>query len=144
MSLVTDVWCCITNIGLIFGQCSVTCDSGIVTRQVVCVHYHQQINENYCDPEGRPAHEQECNMPPCLPVYRQIPKTNYHPRHFPELDYPPLHKGHHPQKNINQWSHPSVSGYQWRTGPWGTVSKLLKFINYAYNSAWSVVFSYLF
>ncbi|KYO47658.1 A disintegrin and metalloproteinase with thrombospondin motifs 4 [Alligator mississippiensis] len=105
-----------------WSPCSVTCDSGIVTRQVVCVHYHQQINENYCDPEGRPAHEQECNMPPCLPVYRQIPKTNYHPRHFPELDYPPLHKGHHPQKNINQWSHPSVSGYQWRTGPWGTCS----------------------
>ncbi|XP_043404916.1 A disintegrin and metalloproteinase with thrombospondin motifs 20 isoform X2 [Chelonia mydas] len=105
-----------------WSPCTVTCDNGIATRQVVCVNYHQQIDENYCDPESRPSKEQECNMPPCLPVYRHIPKMHDHPSHFPELDYPPIHRGHHPQDNVNQWSHPSVGGNQWRTGPWGACS----------------------
>uniref|UniRef100_A0A8C8RHX3 ADAM metallopeptidase with thrombospondin type 1 motif 20 n=1 Tax=Pelusios castaneus TaxID=367368 RepID=A0A8C8RHX3_9SAUR len=105
-----------------WSPCTVTCDNGIATRQVVCVNYHQQIDENYCDPESRPSEEQECNMPPCLPVYRHIPKMHDHPSHYPELDYPPIHKGHNPQDNGNQWSHPSVGGNQWRTGPWGACS----------------------
>ncbi|XP_053880611.1 A disintegrin and metalloproteinase with thrombospondin motifs 20 isoform X2 [Malaclemys terrapin pileata] len=105
-----------------WSPCTVTCDNGITKRQVVCVNYHQQIDENYCDPESRPSNEQECNMPPCLPVYRHIPKIHDHPSHFPELDYPPIHRGHHPQDNVNQWSHPSVGGNQWRTGPWGACS----------------------
>uniref|UniRef100_A0A674K035 ADAM metallopeptidase with thrombospondin type 1 motif 20 n=1 Tax=Terrapene triunguis TaxID=2587831 RepID=A0A674K035_9SAUR len=105
-----------------WSPCTVTCDNGITTRQVVCVNYHQQIDENYCDPESRPSNEQECNMPPCLPIYRHIPKIHDHPSHFPELDYPPIHRGHHPQDNVNQWSHPSVGGNQWRTGPWGACS----------------------
>ncbi|XP_038235081.1 A disintegrin and metalloproteinase with thrombospondin motifs 20 isoform X3 [Dermochelys coriacea] len=105
-----------------WSPCTVTCDNGIATRQVVCVNYHQQIDENYCDPESRPSKEQECNMPPCLPVYRHIPKMHDHPSHFPELDYPPIHRGHHPPDNVNQWSHPSVGGNQWRTGPWGACS----------------------
>uniref|UniRef100_A0A663MXA9 ADAM metallopeptidase with thrombospondin type 1 motif 20 n=1 Tax=Athene cunicularia TaxID=194338 RepID=A0A663MXA9_ATHCN len=96
-----------------------TCDSGIVTRQVICVNYHQQINENYCDPEGRPSKEQECNMPPCPPVYHHIPNIHDHPSNFPEIGYLPIH---HPQDNINQWNRPSVGGYQWRTGPWGACS----------------------
>ncbi|XP_067420282.1 A disintegrin and metalloproteinase with thrombospondin motifs 20 isoform X3 [Emydura macquarii macquarii] len=105
-----------------WSPCTVTCDNGIATRQVVCVNYHQQIDENYCDPESRPSKEQECNMPPCLPDYRHIPKMYDHPSHYPELDYPPIHKGHNPQDNVNQWSHPSVGGNQWRTGPWGACS----------------------
>lgn len=120
MSLVISYQCSVTNIGLIFGQCTVTCDSGIITRQVICVNYHQQINENYCDPEGRPSTEQECNMPPCPAVYH-TPKIHEHPSHFPEAGYPPIH---HPLDNTNQWNHPSVGGYQWRTGPWGAVRKL--------------------
>lgn len=120
MSLVISYQCSVTNIGLIFGQCTVTCDSGIITRQVICVNYHQQINENYCDPEGRPSKEQECNMPPCPAVYH-TPKIHEHPSHFPEAGYPPIH---HPLDNTNQWNHPSVGGYQWRTGPWGAVRKL--------------------
>uniref|UniRef100_G1NB35 ADAM metallopeptidase with thrombospondin type 1 motif 20 n=1 Tax=Meleagris gallopavo TaxID=9103 RepID=G1NB35_MELGA len=110
--------CSVTNIGLIFGQCTVTCDSGIITRQVICVNYHQQINENYCDPESRPSKEQECNMPPCSPVYH-TPKIHEHPSHFPEAGYPSIH---HPLDNMNQWNHPSGGGYQWRTGPWGACS----------------------
>uniref|UniRef100_A0A8B9M7D3 Peptidase M12B domain-containing protein n=1 Tax=Accipiter nisus TaxID=211598 RepID=A0A8B9M7D3_9AVES len=102
-----------------WSPCTVTCDSGIVTRQVICVNYHQQINENYCDPEGRPSKEQECNMPPCPPVYHHIPKMHDHPSHFPETGHLPIH---HPQGNINQWNRPSVGGYQWRTGPWGACS----------------------
>ncbi|XP_014726621.1 PREDICTED: A disintegrin and metalloproteinase with thrombospondin motifs 20 [Sturnus vulgaris] len=102
-----------------WSPCTVTCDSGIVTRQVICVNYHQQINENYCDPESRPPNEQECNMPPCPPVYHHVPKTHDHPSHSPEIGYLPIHP---PQDNLNQWNHPSVGGYQWRTGPWGACS----------------------
>lgn len=116
--MVINYQCSVTNFGFIFGQCTVTCGSGIVTRQVICVNYHQQVNENYCDPESRPSKEQECNMPPCPPIYHHIPKTHDHPSHFPEIGYLPVH---HPQDNINQWNRPSMGGYQWRTGPWGAV-----------------------
>ncbi|KAH0616617.1 hypothetical protein JD844_027870 [Phrynosoma platyrhinos] len=70
------------------GLCTVTCGNGIVTREVVCVNHHQQIDENYCDPEGHPAKEQECNMPPCQPDYRHILDIHEHPSH---QDYPPIH-----------------------------------------------------
>lgn len=113
MSLVINYQCSVTNVGLIFGQCTVTCDSGIITRQVVCVNYHQQINENYCDPEGQPPNEQECNMPPCPVVYHRVPKPDDHPSRFPNIGYFPIH---HPQDNMG--------GYQWRTGPWGAVRNL--------------------
>ncbi|XP_027312774.1 A disintegrin and metalloproteinase with thrombospondin motifs 20 isoform X1 [Anas platyrhynchos] len=102
-----------------WSPCTVTCDSGTVTRQVICVNYHQQINENYCDPEGRPSKERECNMPPCPPVYHHTPRIHDRPSNFPEIGYLPIH---HPQDNTNQWNHPSVGGYQWRTGPWGACS----------------------
>ncbi|XP_051651320.1 A disintegrin and metalloproteinase with thrombospondin motifs 20 isoform X1 [Manacus candei] len=102
-----------------WSPCTVTCDSGIATRQVFCVNYNQQINENFCDPEGRPSKEQECNMPPCPRVYHHMPKMHDPPSHFPETGYLPIH---HPQDNLNQWNHPSVGGYQWRTGPWGACS----------------------
>uniref|UniRef100_A0A8C6NFY1 Uncharacterized protein n=1 Tax=Melopsittacus undulatus TaxID=13146 RepID=A0A8C6NFY1_MELUD len=102
-----------------WSPCTVTCDSGTVTRQVICVNYHQQIDENYCDPESRPSKEQECNMPSCPPVYHHIPKAHDHPSRFPEIGYLPVH---HPQGDINQWNRPSMGGYQWRTGPWGACS----------------------
>ncbi|XP_053114058.1 A disintegrin and metalloproteinase with thrombospondin motifs 20 isoform X2 [Hemicordylus capensis] len=104
-----------------WSPCPVTCDNGIVTRQVVCVNHHQQIDENYCDPEGRPAKEQECNMPPCQPVYRHIPDINEHPSHL-DQDFPPIHKVHHSQDNVNPRNHHSARGNQWRTGPWGACS----------------------
>lgn len=113
---------CHINVGLIFGQCTVTCGNGIVTRQVVCVNHHQQIDENYCDPEGRPAKEQECNMPSCQPVYR-----HEYPGHLIDQDYPSIHKVHHSQDNTRNL--PSPGGNQWRTGPWGAVSKLLFILN---------------
>uniref|UniRef100_A0A8D0GRT1 ADAM metallopeptidase with thrombospondin type 1 motif 20 n=1 Tax=Sphenodon punctatus TaxID=8508 RepID=A0A8D0GRT1_SPHPU len=59
-----------------WSPCTVTCGNGVITREVICVNYHQQIDENYCDPEGRPSKEQECNVPPCLPIYRHIPKIH--------------------------------------------------------------------
>lgn len=97
-----------------------------MTRQVICVNYHQQINENYCDPEGRPAKEQECSMPSCPPVYRHVAKIHDHPSHFPEVGYLPIHPS---RDNLNQWNRPSAGGYQWRTGPWGAVRNFLEYIN---------------
>ncbi|XP_077790786.1 A disintegrin and metalloproteinase with thrombospondin motifs 20 isoform X1 [Podarcis muralis] len=102
-----------------WSPCTVTCGNGIVTRQVVCVNHHQQIDENYCDPEGHPAKEQECNMPPCQPVYHHNPDTREHPNH---QDYPPIHKVHHSHDNVNSRNHHSPQGNQWRTGPWGACS----------------------
>uniref|UniRef100_A0ACB8FPN3 Uncharacterized protein n=1 Tax=Sphaerodactylus townsendi TaxID=933632 RepID=A0ACB8FPN3_9SAUR len=91
--------------------CTVTCGNGIVTRQVVCVNHHQQIDENYCDPEGRPAKEQECKMPPCHHEY---------PGYLVDQDYPSVLKVQHSQDNAG--NHPSPGGNQWRTGPWGACS----------------------
>ncbi|KAM6437992.1 A disintegrin and metalloproteinase with thrombospondin motifs 20 [Liasis olivaceus] len=99
--------------------CTVTCGNGIVTRQVVCVNHHQQIDENYCDPEGHPAKEQECNMPPCQPVYHYNPDLHEGPSH---QDYSPTEKVHHSQDHVNSKNHHSPSGNQWRTGPWGACS----------------------
>nr|XP_056702477.1 A disintegrin and metalloproteinase with thrombospondin motifs 20 [Euleptes europaea] len=98
-----------------WSPCTVTCGNGIVTRQVVCVNHHQQIDENYCDPEGRPAKEQECNMPPCRPVYHHD-----YPGHLVDQDYPSIHKVQHSQDSAR--NHPSPGGNQWRTGPWGACS----------------------
>uniref|UniRef100_A0A8D2ISN2 ADAM metallopeptidase with thrombospondin type 1 motif 20 n=1 Tax=Varanus komodoensis TaxID=61221 RepID=A0A8D2ISN2_VARKO len=97
-----------------WSPCTVTCGNGIVTRQVVCVNHHQQIDENYCDPEGQPAKEQECSMPPCQPVYRHALDIHEHPSH---QDYSPIHKVHHLHD-----THHSPQGNQWRTGPWGACS----------------------
>ncbi|XP_077194718.1 A disintegrin and metalloproteinase with thrombospondin motifs 20 isoform X4 [Paroedura picta] len=98
-----------------WSPCTVTCGNGIVARQVVCVNHHQQIDENYCDPEGRPAKEQECNMPTCQPVYR-----HEYPGHLIDQDYPSIHKIHHSQDNTRNL--PSPGRNQWRTGPWGACS----------------------
>ncbi|XP_054845182.1 A disintegrin and metalloproteinase with thrombospondin motifs 20 [Eublepharis macularius] len=98
-----------------WSPCTVTCGNGIVTRQVVCVNHHQQIDENYCDPEGRPAKEQECNMPSCQPVYGPE-----YPSHSVDQDYPSVHKVQHSQDSAR--NHLSAGGNQWRTGPWGACS----------------------
>uniref|UniRef100_A0A803TLW5 ADAM metallopeptidase with thrombospondin type 1 motif 20 n=1 Tax=Anolis carolinensis TaxID=28377 RepID=A0A803TLW5_ANOCA len=103
-----------------WSPCTVTCGNGIVTREFVCVNHHQQIDENYCDPEGHPAKEQECNMPPCQPVYHRIPDKHEHPNH---QDYPPINKVHPSHGNVNSRNHhSSPQGNQWRTGPWGACS----------------------
>ncbi|XP_029473156.1 A disintegrin and metalloproteinase with thrombospondin motifs 20 [Rhinatrema bivittatum] len=103
-----------------WSPCPVSCGNGRVTRQVVCINYRQQIDEDSCDPEGRPSEEQECNMSPCLLTIHQVPKKDDDIAHVPQPENPQINKSYNPQVNGDQWSLPR--GNQWRTGPWGTCS----------------------
>lgn len=92
-------------------QCSVTCGVGRTTRQVVCSNYHHPVDPSFCDPDERPATEQECTTAPCPSVYNR--------QHIYEQPYeypqdPRRHPGH------SSWNVPSADN-QWRTGPWGSV-----------------------
>ncbi|XP_048839072.1 LOW QUALITY PROTEIN: A disintegrin and metalloproteinase with thrombospondin motifs 20-like [Brienomyrus brachyistius] len=96
-----------------WSPCSVTCGVGQTTRQVVCSTYHHQVGAEVCDPDERPAAEQECITVPCQSVYRpgnqpQLPNTDY-----------PYEPGSHP--GHSSWNVPSANN-QWRTGPWGGCS----------------------
>ncbi|XP_028347238.1 A disintegrin and metalloproteinase with thrombospondin motifs 20 isoform X8 [Physeter macrocephalus] len=102
-----------------WSPCSASCGHGKTTRQVLCISYHQPINENYCDPEVRPVIEQECNLAACPPTYSHFPSSSEQPSHFPGRNFPLTHK---PEDNQNQGVHPSIRGNQWRTGPWGSCS----------------------
>ncbi|XP_058622757.1 A disintegrin and metalloproteinase with thrombospondin motifs 20 isoform X2 [Onychostoma macrolepis] len=85
--------------------CSVSCGVGRSTRRVVCMSYHHQLDESFCDPGERPSAEQECAAAPC--------QSSYHwPNNQPHLPYDP---GQH------SWNVPSADN-QWRTGPWGACS----------------------
>ncbi|XP_060513873.2 A disintegrin and metalloproteinase with thrombospondin motifs 20 isoform X1 [Panthera onca] len=102
-----------------WSPCSASCGHGKTTRQVLCINYHQPINENYCDPAIRPLIEQECNLAACPPMYSHFPSSSEQPSHFPGRNFPLTHK---PEDNQNQRVHLSISGNQWRTGPWGSCS----------------------
>uniref|UniRef100_A0A8P0PCS8 ADAM metallopeptidase with thrombospondin type 1 motif 20 n=1 Tax=Canis lupus familiaris TaxID=9615 RepID=A0A8P0PCS8_CANLF len=104
-----------------WSPCSASCGHGKTTRQVLCINYHQPINENYCDPAVRPLIEQECNLAACPPMYSHFPSSSEQPSHFPGRNFPLTHK---PEDNQNQGVYPSIRGNQWRTGPWGSVSCL--------------------
>ncbi|KAI1882299.1 hypothetical protein AGOR_G00249250 [Albula goreensis] len=89
-----------------WSPCSVTCGGGQSTRQVICSTYHgHQAEEGFCDPDQRPATEQECRAPPCLAVYPQ--NIN---------DQPHVSPGAYPSWNVPSTEH------QWRTGPWSACS----------------------
>uniref|UniRef100_A0A3Q2FEI2 ADAM metallopeptidase with thrombospondin type 1 motif 20 n=1 Tax=Cyprinodon variegatus TaxID=28743 RepID=A0A3Q2FEI2_CYPVA len=95
-----------------WSACSVTCGVGRATRQVVCSNYHQPVDQSFCDPDERPAAEQECTTAPC-------PST-YNHQHIYEQPYGyPHDPGHHP--GHSSWNVPSADN-QWRTGPWGACS----------------------
>ncbi|ELK36402.1 A disintegrin and metalloproteinase with thrombospondin motifs 20 [Myotis davidii] len=99
--------------------CSASCGHGKTNRQVLCIKYHQPINENHCDPEVRPSAEQECNVAACQPSYSNFPSSSEQPNHFPGRNFPLTHK---PEDNEKWGVHPSIRGNQWRTGPWGSCS----------------------
>lgn len=92
-------------------QCSVTCGAGRSTRQVVCSNYHQPVDQSLCDPDEKPAPEQECTGAPCPSVYHRQ-RINDQPYGYPQD--PGRHPGH------SSWNVPSADN-QWRTGPWGAV-----------------------
>ncbi|KAB1270423.1 A disintegrin and metalloproteinase with thrombospondin motifs 20 [Camelus dromedarius] len=102
-----------------WSPCSASCGHGKTTRQVLCISYHQPVNENYCDPEVRPLIEQECHLAACPPTFSHFPSSSEQPSHFPGRNFPLTHK---PEDNQNQGVHPSLRGNQWRTGPWGSCS----------------------
>ncbi|XP_054631701.1 A disintegrin and metalloproteinase with thrombospondin motifs 20-like isoform X1 [Dunckerocampus dactyliophorus] len=94
-----------------WSPCSVTCGAGRSTRQVLCSNYHQPVDQSFCDPDERPATEQECSAAPCS-VSRRL-RINDQPYGYPKD--PGRHPGH------NSWNVPSTDN-QWRTGPWGACS----------------------
>ncbi|XP_075407973.1 A disintegrin and metalloproteinase with thrombospondin motifs 20 [Tenrec ecaudatus] len=96
-----------------WSPCSATCGNGKTTRHVLCVNYHQTINEGYCDPTVRPVIEQECYLAACPPVYLHSPGSPEQPSPPPDRSAPFTHK---PE------GLPSIRGNQWRIGPWGSCS----------------------
>lgn len=85
-------------------QCSVTCGQGKTTRQVLCVNFSdQEVNASECDPDDRPATEQDCAMSQC-------PSRSSEPRPFPSSPNTSA------RNNL-----PHSESHQWRTGPWGAV-----------------------
>uniref|UniRef100_UPI0037E8F759 A disintegrin and metalloproteinase with thrombospondin motifs 20 n=1 Tax=Semicossyphus pulcher TaxID=241346 RepID=UPI0037E8F759 len=95
-----------------WSPCSVTCGVGRTTRQVVCSNYHQPVDQGFCDPDEKPATEQECNSSPCSSIYHRQ-RINDQPYGYPQD--PGRHPGH------SSWNVPSADN-QWRTGPWGACS----------------------
>ncbi|XP_068132664.1 A disintegrin and metalloproteinase with thrombospondin motifs 20 isoform X2 [Hyperolius riggenbachi] len=103
-----------------WSPCTVTCGKGKVIRQVVCTSYHGIIDENNCDPDGRPVLEQDCNKAPCQ-GYNHFPGSHDHPMRFPQPESPHKSREHDIHNTIHQPNKHS-RGYQWRTGPWGACS----------------------
>uniref|UniRef100_A0AAR2JEP4 Peptidase M12B domain-containing protein n=1 Tax=Pygocentrus nattereri TaxID=42514 RepID=A0AAR2JEP4_PYGNA len=86
-------------------QCSVSCGQGKATRQVLCVNFSDQdqvVDMSECDPDDRPATEQECNMAQCPSVPSSEPRRRVSP-----IGRADRNRGH---------------PHQWRTGPWGACS----------------------
>ncbi|GAB1299762.1 A disintegrin and metalloproteinase with thrombospondin motifs 20 [Apodemus speciosus] len=99
-----------------WSPCSASCGRGKTTRRVLCVNYHQLVDESYCDPEGRPVTAQECSLAACPPSHGSSEK----PSHVPGRNVPLTHK---PGENQDQGVQLSIRGNQWRTGPWGACSR---------------------
>ncbi|XP_032029641.1 A disintegrin and metalloproteinase with thrombospondin motifs 20 [Hylobates moloch] len=118
-----EIWDCFTPCGEWqagdWSPCSASCGRGKTTRQVLCMSYHQPIDENYCDLEVRPLMEQECSLAACPPAHSHFPSSPVQPSYYLSTNLPLTHKL---EDNENQVVHPSVRGNQWRTGPWGSCS----------------------
>uniref|UniRef100_A0A6Q2YCM6 ADAM metallopeptidase with thrombospondin type 1 motif, 9 n=1 Tax=Esox lucius TaxID=8010 RepID=A0A6Q2YCM6_ESOLU len=92
-------------------SCSVSCGQGKTTRQIVCVNFSDQmVDAVECDPDDRPATEQECAMSQC-PAARSSD-----PRPFPPPSGSVRSNGGDGRGGERNQAH------QWRTGPWGACS----------------------
>ncbi|KAM4676040.1 A disintegrin and metalloproteinase with thrombospondin motifs 20 [Discoglossus pictus] len=104
-----------------WSQCPVTCGSGKVMRQVVCISYHQRTEDSYCDPKSRPSNEKECNIAPCK-LFNHYPNNHDYPLRVPQQENPEINRGHDVPDNANQRNKLFTRENQWRTGPWGACS----------------------
>uniref|UniRef100_A0A3B5RBG7 ADAM metallopeptidase with thrombospondin type 1 motif, 9 n=1 Tax=Xiphophorus maculatus TaxID=8083 RepID=A0A3B5RBG7_XIPMA len=85
--------------------CSVTCGQGKTTREVVCVSFSdQEVNANECDPDDRPATEQDCALSQCPSRPSESLPLPSSPNTITRSN---VARGH---------------SHQWRTGPWGACS----------------------
>uniref|UniRef100_A0A3Q3FHS5 ADAM metallopeptidase with thrombospondin type 1 motif, 9 n=1 Tax=Kryptolebias marmoratus TaxID=37003 RepID=A0A3Q3FHS5_KRYMA len=85
--------------------CSVSCGQGKTMRQVLCVNFsEQEVNASECDPDDRPATEQDCAMSQC-------------PSSSSESQPSPSSPDTSARNNL-----PHNQSHQWRTGPWGACS----------------------
>lgn len=87
-------------------QCSVSCGQGKTTRQVLCIINDQEVSTSECDPDDRPAAEQDCAMAQC-------------PTRSSEFRPVPSSPNTSTRNNL-----PRSQAHQWRTGPWGAVRHL--------------------
>ncbi|MBN3308697.1 ATS9 metalloproteinase, partial [Amia calva] len=96
--------------------CSVTCGQGKATRQVVCVNFSEQVVDvSECDPDDRPATEQDCAMSQCPS------RSTDHGRFPSNVDL--RIKVPSPGNSIRNAGRGQTHGsHQWRTGPWGACS----------------------
>ncbi|KAI1890950.1 hypothetical protein AGOR_G00158860 [Albula goreensis] len=93
--------------------CSVSCGQGKATRQVVCVNFSDQVVDvSECDPDDRPATEQECAMPQC--PTRSSDHGSFPTNGNAQKKFPP------PGSSVRSSSR--TQSHQWRTGPWGACS----------------------
>ncbi|XP_060766580.1 A disintegrin and metalloproteinase with thrombospondin motifs 9-like isoform X3 [Neoarius graeffei] len=94
-------------------QCSVSCGQGKALRQVHCVNFSDQVVDlSECDPDDRPATEQECAMPQCPS------RPNNHAAFPPDQD---PHKKAAPAGRADRIRGARPQS-QWRFGPWGACS----------------------
>uniref|UniRef100_A0A3P8V006 ADAM metallopeptidase with thrombospondin type 1 motif 9 n=1 Tax=Cynoglossus semilaevis TaxID=244447 RepID=A0A3P8V006_CYNSE len=84
--------------------CSVSCGQGKTTRQVLCIINDQEVSTSECDPDDRPAAEQDCAMAQC-------------PTRSSEFRPVPSSPNTSTRNNL-----PRSQAHQWRTGPWGACS----------------------
>uniref|UniRef100_A0A674E916 ADAM metallopeptidase with thrombospondin type 1 motif 9 n=1 Tax=Salmo trutta TaxID=8032 RepID=A0A674E916_SALTR len=111
-------WCIVVHCGqwkvLEWTSCSVSCGQGKTTRQVVCLNLSDQIVDVVeCDPDDRPATEQECAMSQC-PARRSSDSRPFpSPSGGVRNNLPTAADGR---------SGGRTQAHQWRTGPWGACS----------------------
>ncbi|XP_053508704.1 A disintegrin and metalloproteinase with thrombospondin motifs 9 [Ictalurus furcatus] len=130
----------------IWGECSVTCGSGLTSRAVVCVnHSGDEIHDSHCSAQKRPNQSEPCNTQPCEFVWitgdwEECSVTCGQGYQRRRVSCSEVHSGnenyvysHHGSSNCPGTppesyqacrlpSCPSSQVYSWRVGIWGPCS----------------------